>query len=336
MRHSGATEFPRERLIPLESSEEWQKALAPLPHTFAHTWDHCYAMHLTSGLTSYLYAVETETAAYVCPLAERTVDGFVDVVTPYGFSGFTGVGDGAELPTMWKSFARRRGYVAGFIMQNPVLPETPYSIPDDAYSQKHVYVVDLTRSIDDLCGLLDDNRRRQFRSWSEISTAFVFDVSALTAFILENYERFFRTRNAASVYSFTPETFSHLTGLKNILVVGAASGGHITAVSMFGYTAEGGDYLFNVSSPDGRHHSASLIWYAVRRLKALGVPSLNLGGGVVEDDGIAQFKQRFGGRRMPLTYLKQVYDSTRYAELCHGVGADPADRSGFFPAYRRP
>ena len=54
-------------------------------------------------------------------------------------------------------------------------------------------------------------------------------------------------------------------------------------------------------------------------------------------DGIAEFKERFGARRLPLGALKQVYRPTVYADLCRDAGVlDPADRTGYFPAYRRP
>ena len=336
--HEATAVFPRQRLISLESAQEWRATLAPLPHTFAHTWDHCYAMQLSSGLPTHLYSVETGTASYVCPIAERIFDGAVDVVTPYGFSGFTGDGGdggGDELPGLWRAFARERGYVAGFLMQSPVLGPSPYALAGEAYSHKHVFVLDLTLPVEELHVRLHENRRRQLRGWSDIAAELVVDEADVVQFLLDNYQDFFRLRNAASVYNFAPESLSFLAGLDNVVLIGATDGGRIQAASMFGYTATGADYLFNVSTQEGRRHSASLIWCAVHFLQSLGVPLLNLGGGVTEGDGIAGFKQRFGAARLPLTYLKQVYDQDTYARLCATVGADPGDRAGYFPAYRR-
>ncbi|MGY1703982.1 hypothetical protein ACI79C_05360 [Geodermatophilus sp. SYSU D00697] len=332
----GALAATREQLIPLDAPDRWRRALARVRHGFAHTWGHCYAMHLSSGLATYLYETETPNAVFVCPIAERVFDETVDVVTPYGFSGFAGEGTDEELPGLWRRWARERGYVSGFLMQNPLLSGSPYEVAGEAHTHKHVYAIDLTRPVDELYARLHTNRRRQLRRWDQITAGLVVDRVELTAFLLDHYRAFFRARDATSVYDLAPESLAFLAGLDNVVMVGAADSGRVTAVSMFGYTATCGDYLFNVSAPEGRRHSAALIWYAVLRLRSLGVPWLNLGGGVAEDDGVARFKQRFGADVLPLTYLKQVYDPVRYSELCRRAGADPDDLTGWFPPYRRP
>jgi len=324
----------RQRLIPLDRSDEWRAALRDVPHCFAHTWEHCHAMHLSSGLVTYLYQVESEGSMYVCPLAERTWNGSVDVVTPYGFSGFTGRGDRAQLSELWRRFARERGYVSGFITQNPVLGRSPYCAPDEGYQHKSVYVLDLVSSTEQLFARLHTNRKRELRRWDEITGHLVLDQEELTAFLLARYQEFLRSRCATSVFDLAPESLTFLASLDNVLLVGMNDGDGVQAVSMFGYTPDGADYLYNVSRPEGRRFSSALIWYAVQMLKSLGVPSLNLGGGVSEGDGVARFKRRFGGDCLPLTYLKQVYDRTAFVEACLRADADPDDLTGYFPPYR--
>lgn len=76
--------------------------------------------------------------------------------------------------------------------------------------------------------------------------------------------------------------------------------------------------------------------YGVNHLKSLQIPLLNLGGGILENDGVAQFKQRFGAKKLALKCLKQVYEPEIYETLCWQVNMDPNDLSGYFPAYRRP
>jgi len=62
---------------------------------------------------------------------------------------------------------------------------------------------------------------------------------------------------------------------------------------------------------------------------------MNLGGGLREDDSIAMSKERFGAYKLPFVNLKQVYNSNVYEKLCAEVKADPDDRNGYFPAYRK-
>jgi hypothetical protein len=62
---------------------------------------------------------------------------------------------------------------------------------------------------------------------------------------------------------------------------------------------------------------------------------LNLGGGIRPGDGVAQFKQRFGPKTLPLRSIKQVYQPETFSRLCGEVKADPNGRHDYFPPYRR-
>ena len=64
-------------------------------------------------------------------------------------------------------------------------------------------------------------------------------------------------------------------------------------------------------------------------LKSKNIPLINLGG------SSAEFKRRFGATELPLRCLKQVYRPDIYAMLCGQVDADPSDKAGYFPAYRK-
>ena len=124
-----------------------------------------------------------------------------------------------------------------------------------------------------------------------------------------------------------------IAALDDVIMVGAGEGGSLESVAVFGHTVHGGDYLFNVSVPGGEHHAVNLIWAGVERLRALGVTSLNLGGGIREGDDLAEFKRRFGAAELPLVSLRQVYRQHEYERLCLQAGVT-SQRSGWFPPYR--
>jgi hypothetical protein len=326
----------RQNCIPLNAPAEWKEALKDIKHAFAHTWENCYAMQLTTGLNTYLYCFEEENIRIVCPISERPFNQYADIVTPYGFSGFAGSADYAGFPCFWKQFVKERGYVCGYIGLNPVFENNSYFEPDEAYLYNAIYVLDLTLSPEELYTNLSTNRKRQLNNWDEILCSVVLEKPTVTDFLLTNYLAFFRRKNASPVYSFSLDTLSFLVGLDNILIVGIQKAGRVVAVSVFTYTSHVGEYLFNVSLPEGKQHSVALLWYAVTYLKSLQIPLLNLGGGVRENDGVAQFKERFGAMKLPLKCLKQVYEPEIYGKLCQMVYADPNDRRGYFPSYRRP
>lgn len=326
----------RQDCIPLDAPANWKEALEGIKHDFAHTWENCYAMQLTTGLKTYLYRFETENIRIVCPISERTFHQHADIVSPYGFSGFAGNADYAGFPHYWKQFVKERGYICGYIGLNPIFENSSYFEPDEVYQHNAIYVLDLTLSRDELFANLSTNRKRQLKNWDETLSSVVIEKPTVTDFFLTNYFAFFRGKNASPVYSFSRDTLSFLVGLDNVLIVGIQRARRVEAVSVFAYTSHVGEYLFNVSLPEGQHHSVALLWYAVNYLKSLQIPWLNLGGGVRMNDGIAQFKERFGGKKLPLKCLKQVYEPEMYRTLCQVVAADPNDRNGYFPVYRRP
>jgi hypothetical protein len=324
------------KCIPIDSPSLWREALKGIEHAFAHTWESCYAFYLTTGFKTYLYCFEAENVRIICPLSEREFDGYTDIVTPYGFSGFVGDGDFPEFPFYWKEFVEKKGYVCGYISLNSSFENRTYFEANDVHPSNSLYCLDLTLSREDLFSNLDSNRKRQLRAWERISAGMILDKPALTEFFLANYHDFIRGLKSSPVYQFTGETLAFLCDLENVFMVGAGEPGKIEAVSLFACTPFAGEYMFNVSLPEGRSHAVKLLWSGVNYMRSIGIPVLNLGGGVREGDSLAQFKARFGARKTPFKCLKQVYAPAIYRTLCRRASADPHDLSGYFPPYRNP
>jgi hypothetical protein len=317
-------------LIALAQPERWAEALAELPHGHAHTWGFCRAVQLTSALPTHLYRYERGSARVVCPLAEREVHGEVDVVSPYGFGGFATRGDRQGFADEWAEFARSRGWVCGYLALNPQFGDAAGFPADEVHAHTSLYVMDLRGNEDEVRARLSQNRRRQLRD--PPAGELVEDRDELTGFLLDNYADFFVRRGAGAATDLSRETMAAIVALDDVLIVGAR-GDALESVALFGHTAHGGDYLFNVSVPGGEWHAVHLIWWAVERLRALGVESLNLGGGVRPGDDLAEFKRRFGAAELPLVSLRQVYRPDVYEELCRAAGVTSA-RDGWFPPYR--
>jgi len=315
--------------IPLESPSGWKEALKGIKHSFGQTWENCYAMHLTTGFKTYLYCFESENIRIVCPFAEREFDGYIDILKPFGFSGFVANGDCPEFSHYWKEFVRQKGYICGYLGLDPIFNYGTHFDPDEVFQYDTIHVLDLTPGLDELWANLSTNRKRQLRDWDNIRPNLAIEKSTLTDFFLANYADFFRRKDAARFYFFSRDTLSFLFSLDNVLIVGAPNSEKVEAVSVFTYTAHVGEYLFNVSLPEGRHHSAALLWYGVNYLKSLQIPLLNMGG------SSAEFKRRFGAKELPLRCLKQVYEPEIYDKLCRRANADPKDMTGYFPAYRK-
>jgi hypothetical protein len=291
-------------------------------------------MGLTTGYRTYLYTFESGDLRIVCPIAERPCGGHIDIVTPYGFSGFVGTDDCEDFVDRWRQFVNRNRYVCGYLQLNPLWDNVTYYDQADAQTYSSVYVVDLRDSLEAIVGRFEKRRRKQIRDAGE--TTLVLDKLRLKAFLLNQYGEFFERKHAAGAYAFSLDTMAHLCDAEHVALVGCESRGTIEAVALLAWTPYGGDALFQISVPGGQHHAVALVWHRLQQAKGLGLPWLNLGGGVRDHDSIAQFKERFGGVRRPLRCLKQIYDSNVYAELCRRAGVDADDRTGYFPPYRRP
>jgi hypothetical protein len=322
----------RHELIPLEDGERWTAALAEVPHGPAHSLGFCRAVQLTSRAPTYLYRYQSRSGRVVCALSEREHAGEVDVTTPYGFGGFAPSGDWGDFDSDWREFARERGWVCGYIALNPVFAEAGPFRTEEVVVHNRLFVLDLRQSPERLWAGLSRNRRRQLRDAS--GEQLELDRSRLGRFLVDEYAGFFARKGAGSATDFRPETIAALAGLDHVLLVGAGAD-TLEAVAAFGYTAHGADALLAVSRPGGERHSVQLYWWAIGRLRELGVPTLNLGGGVREGDEIAEFKRRFGAAEQPLASLRQVYRPDVYERLCAEAGVSP-ERSGWFPPYRMP
>ena len=322
----------RRTLIGLDERERWDAALDRVPHAFWHTWTHCAAMATSSGQRTRLHVLEDADLHVVCPVAERVADGHIDLVTPYGFSGFVGTSASFALGDRWADLARADGAVCGYFVLNPILTP-PEWLADEASSDRDVFVLDLSLGDDALFERLDVNRKRQLRrAWADGGWR-TDERDRLADFFVREYPAFMRRREAAAVYALGEESLRQLCEAPGTVLVGAQRGGRVRAVSLFGYTRHAGDFLFNVSLPGEEAYSAPLIWAGMQALRAAAVPTLNLGGGVSAGDGVERFKGRFGADRVPLRTLRQIYRPDLYADLCRRAGADPRS-TGYFPAYR--
>lgn len=324
-----------QRVITLDDEAAWNAALEDIPHGFAHGWAHCRAMALSSGQRVFLYVGEAGENRLACPFAERAIGATSDLTTPYGPGGFTGRGELKPLVRAWLRFADESGQVCAYVALNPVFA-TARALGCEGEARRHipVHLVDLKRPEAELCASLSPNIHAGLKAWERSGARIVDDRAALARAFPDLYLAFVRTIDAAPVYHFNRAALERLVASPGVFLIGAERRGEIQAIALFGVTRFAADYLFNAATREGRDHTRALIWEAMRRLGARGVPILNLSGGVSEDDGLDQFKARFGGARCRTEALKIVFNERLYAELCAAAGADPSDRAGYFPAYR--
>jgi len=317
------------RLVPLEDRGGWGSALRDVPHGLAHTWGYNKAMQATSGHRTSLFVADSGEDRFLCPLAERESLGSTDVYTPLGFSGIIGRGSLHVLRESWTACAAQHDWVAGYIGLHPVLAPEGLPTADDAHSANSVYLLDPTIGADALLAQMSESTRRRLRRFAPDETEITSDRDKCSEAFVQLYGPFMRTRQAGSPYALSDETLHELCGLPEVTLLGFPAE-RPRAVVMMGSAGYGAEYVFGVADPDDRGYILPLLWRAIRDDATAGNPWLNLGGGIREDDSLAEFKRRLGGRRVPLVSLHQIYDAGAYRALCDVAGTD----GGYFPAYR--
>ena len=253
-------------LIPLSDPDRWRSALSGIPHAFGHTWESCYAMSLSTDHRTFLYQFESDDARIVCPIAERCCAGDVDIATPFGFSGFAGLGRSMEFPRAWLRFAREREWVCGYIGLNPLLECAEHYSTEDVFPQNELFYLELWRGESDLYRRLSKGRKHQIKTWNARRNWLCTDREALVDFVVAEANTFFQSRGASSVYTLTPGTWRNLLALQNVELMGATEDQRIVAVSIFAFSETVADLLFNISLPEGKNAAAALIWEGVLRL----------------------------------------------------------------------
>jgi len=316
-------------------SNEWNEILKDIEHSFSHTRENCFAMSLTTGYKTFLYVFEKDGIRIVCPIAEREFKGNKDIVTPYGFSGFTGNGIHPEFKEYWKEFTREKKYVCGYISMNPLFEKKEYFNAEEEFSSTNLYFINLNLSLTELYENLDTNRRRVIKNFRKTESGFIYDKKKLTEYFISNYYNFLDSINSSAAGYFKTETLEYLCSLENVFMTGAVEDDKIVAVYIFAHTKYSADCLFNVPLPEGRKYAPTLLWAGLKHFKNKKIPVLNLGGGLKDDDNVALSKERFGAYKLPFVNLKQIYNKKLYNSLCQESGNDSEKLNGYFPAYRK-
>ncbi|MGH6946123.1 MAG: GNAT family N-acetyltransferase [Kiloniellales bacterium] len=325
------------RTIGLDAPQDWARALDGIAVAPAHSLGYNAAMALASGQELRLFVAEGEGARAICPIAERRFSGSRDLVTPYGFGGFVGRGRLDDLPRAWRSFAEAEGFTSGYLGLHPLLAPRDLDWGADAVSGALVYLIDLASDREALIGAMSSRRRTSLRRWLAEVTV-ISERAALTEAFVALYPLSMARLGAASVYQFGEAALRRLSAEDSIVLLGALSdSGEIEAVAMTALASGCAEYLFFASVEGCRDHSAGLIWLTMVAAKKAGCSWFNLGGGIRPNDGVAEFKRRFGATPRETLALKQIYRSADFARLCRASGFSQAiadgGRGGYFPPY---
>ncbi|HVW46181.1 MAG TPA: GNAT family N-acetyltransferase [Solirubrobacterales bacterium] len=273
--------------------------------------------------------IETDDAELLAPLIVRPIgDGpDRDAVSPYGYPGFTVVGQAGEVDPGGVDFSRT-GLVAAFIRHRLDL------VPLAGSSERNVVQI-ADPALEPKSRPSD---RRQVRRNLEAGYAVELIPAAEAgagrrAAFLDLYEQTMRRTDAAPHYFFGAAYFDRIFAADRTWLALATDPDGAPAAASITCVSDGYLHYYLSGSADARLGDSPMKNVVARLIEYAGelrLP-LNLGGGIRPGDALEEFKRGFANRTLAWRTSELVCDPTRYAELSAG-----RDAGGFFPAYRAP
>jgi hypothetical protein len=273
--------------------------------------------------------IETDDAELLAPLIVRQIgDGpDLDAVSPYGYPGFTVIGEATPLDAGTVDFSRT-GLVSAFIRHRLDL------VPLAGSSERNVVQI----ADPALTPKSRPSDRRQVRRNEEAGYAVELIPGAETtaaqrAAFLDLYEQTMRRTDAAPHYFFGAAYFDRLLPAERTWLALATDPEGVPAAASIACVSDGYLHYYLSGSADthlGDSPMKNVLARLTRYAEELELP-LNLGGGIRPGDALEEFKRGFANRTVAWRTSELTCDPQRYAELSAG-----RDAGGFFPAYRAP
>jgi hypothetical protein len=315
-------------ILSLEDQDRWnaEHRQGGLP---SQSWNYAWSLH-ASGIDPKLAIVRSRGARMLLPFYERNWMGSTDIATIVGGSGASIFPNSAAPLSLWRRFAASQGWIAGYIQISPLLDLERLRPEGELTINNTSFLLELTTL--DIFESASRTIRRKIHSAVEGGAVLVDDRTVLAERLKQLYPQTMLRLGAPTHYHFSPETLDRWAFDQESLILGANLENVIEGVYLFRFVGDYAESHIVGTTDRGRALVAWLIWEGVKRLRACGVTVLNLGGGVRPGDGVFRFKERFNGLARPRGAFCQIYDSTKYDQLCERSGTCAAN--GWFPAYR--
>ncbi len=340
----------RSRLIEVDDPA-WVAFLDVTDHDFYHRPEYVKleAQHESAQPCALL--VEDGQRAMLLPLLIRPVsDVGIDATSPYGYSGpllrgtrepdFLGEALEAGIPVL-----ERIGIISLFVRMHPLLIQAPQCEIGTLVRHCDTVAVDLQQSSDAIAGGMRRNHRVQIRQAQEMGYVARWDASDAGYEIFKGLYRETMSRLGASeFYSLDDQYFDVFRASlgERLRLAIIEWEGEVYSAGMFVETCGIVEAHLTGTKADGGSacpKAAKLMFsFAIEESRADGQRWLHLGGGRdAKEDGLFHFKAGFSSLRFPFYTLRIVIDAAKYQRLLadHDADLDPADLTGFFPAYRQ-
>jgi len=333
----------------------WQKLLDRTRHDCYHLPQYADIAGLQEGGTPLAFYAEDGEATCLIPLVIRPVPpvlhapaGWVDCVSPYGYSGMLISAAQDRLHSFLDAFrcdARELGIVSAFLRLHPLFPQDPVVLEKFGTLIRHGQTVyfDLSEAIDQIWRRVRLDHRRNITKLHRFGFHATLDDWNQYSNFIEMYYSNMQRVGAAEAYFFSRRYFELLRetlGGRLHLVCVMSNGNELAAAGLFIVTE--GIVQYHLGATVERYLPMApakfMIDFVWRWAKEQTHAVFHLGGGVGgAEDSLFQFKAGFSPHPGEFSTYRIVGDETKYATLNEAakvVGGTEIASSDFFPVYR--
>lgn len=293
--------------------------------------DPFYLSGIKQNPDTYFY-LNFPTRSYSLPVKKNTVFGsYNDLLCPIGFQAT--LGDNSfwqeTLSTMMPELKKHQ-FVSLYILLKDHISFSHKLSQFDTYRTN--YFFDLEQSTETLwIGMKRDCKSRLKRALRSTKHKVVYQ-SDLVEFH-NHYDSISQKNCFSDFYKFDLSNFRQMNQAKDILYLELTTEENIfISGGIFGLWENSVDYLFGANNELFDDSIRMLIWEAVNYFKNRGFGYLYLGGGISEEDSLANFKKRFGTFEKKCSIFKSIINLEIVEKLMDSKYSDTWF-DGFFPPY---
>jgi len=294
-------------------------------------------------------------ANLLIPLVSHTFPaGVAEAVSPYGYPGIVAKGSAETVRPAIERYlcaGQEAGIVTSFVRLHPLLnadlPEALRGLPGCSLV-KHGPTVSVSLDEDDETweAGLSKGLRRDIRVLRREGYHVEFDGEDALDSFLACYHASMDRLDATETYLFDREYVERLLaclGTGVTICVVKSGDGEPACAGLF--TCVDGAAQYHLSGTNPNHFRAGpnklMLVEARKWVKEQGGATFHLGGGVgSREDGLFNFKKRFGYRLTPFCTVRIVHDQEQYdarhQEWLEHHGIEKAPDPDYFPIYRQP
>lgn len=315
-------------ILTLQDRERWTRehCIDGLP---SQSWNYAWGLS-AAGVDPRLAVVRAGGARMLLPFIERPWLDTVDIATILGMSGASIVPAASPAPLLlWQEYAKSRGWISGYI-QLAAAVDFPADIDvGQLVANNTTFILDIAAG--DIAISASRTIRQKIKAGIKRGVALVIDQSQLVECVQRLHPQTMRRVAAERHYFYPGEAFERWLDAES-LALGARTENGLEAVYVFRIAGAYAEAHLAASTEQGRELLPWLIWHGIRLMRERGVSTLDLGGSPQAGGGLYRFKERFGGTPKTIKAVHQIYDRSRFAELCRLAGA--AETGRWFPPYR--